>query len=144
MNDEIQKAEKLAEELEWVARKDCAEELYLESEEWALAARLMRQGLELERGSWINADDVRRLARELDVAMNGEEGAAKAPALCDVVAQAIKILTGRPHAWAVEDMDGGGVLHSVHLSRNVAEKMSFGLGNVVPLRIIRTEGSSHG
>jgi len=39
-------------------------------------------------GSWVAAEDVQRMARELDVAMNGEEGAAKTPALCDVVAQA--------------------------------------------------------
>lgn len=41
--------------------------------------------------SWVNADDVRRLTHELDVAMNGEAGAAPAPSLCDVVAQASSV-----------------------------------------------------
>jgi rubrerythrin len=36
-------------------------------------------------------DDKQRLARELDVAMNGEAGAAKQASLCDLVAQAEKI-----------------------------------------------------
>lgn len=40
-----------------------------------------------EDGSWIAADDVYRHARSIDVALNGEEGAASRPALCDVVAQ---------------------------------------------------------
>lgn len=43
-------------------------------------------------GNWTNADDVRRLARELDVAWNGEAGAAPAPALCDVVSQIVREL----------------------------------------------------
>ncbi len=32
-------------------------------------------------------DDHRRLTREIDVLLNGEDGAAKAPALVDIVAQ---------------------------------------------------------
>lgn len=40
-----------------------------------------------EHGSWIAADDVHRLVRELDVALNGEAGAAKQASLCDVVGQ---------------------------------------------------------
>lgn len=36
-------------------------------------------------GNWINADDVSRLARDLDVALHGEDGAASQAALCDVV-----------------------------------------------------------
>lgn len=42
-------------------------------------------------GNWIAAESVHRLARELDVAMNGEAGAASAPSLCDVVAQAVRL-----------------------------------------------------
>ncbi|SFE88039.1 hypothetical protein [Paracidovorax wautersii] len=38
-------------------------------------------------GRWINADDVDRLARALDVAFNGEAGAALQARLCDVVSQ---------------------------------------------------------
>lgn len=48
--------------------------------------------LEPITGNWIAADDVQRMARELDVAMNGEEGAALAPSLCDVVSQAVEKL----------------------------------------------------
>lgn len=39
-------------------------------------------------GNWIDAADVDRLVRELDVALNGEEGAAPQASLCDVVGQA--------------------------------------------------------
>jgi hypothetical protein len=42
-------------------------------------------------GSWISAESVKELAMQLDVAMNGEH-AAKSPSLCDVVAQAVKLL----------------------------------------------------
>jgi hypothetical protein len=42
---------------------------------------------EPQTGSWVAADDVYRMAREIDVALNGEAGAAKRPALCDVTAQ---------------------------------------------------------
>lgn len=38
-------------------------------------------------GNWLSADDVNRLVRELDVALNGEAGAAAQASLCDVVAQ---------------------------------------------------------
>lgn len=38
-------------------------------------------------GNWVSADDVNRLVRELDVALNGEAGAAVQASLCDVVAQ---------------------------------------------------------
>lgn len=40
-----------------------------------------------ETGNWICADDVNRLVRELDVALNGEDGAAEQASLCDLVAQ---------------------------------------------------------
>lgn len=48
-----------------------------------------------EQGSWVSADDVQRLARDLDVAINGEAGAAPAPQLCDVVAQAVGVMAAR-------------------------------------------------
>jgi hypothetical protein len=38
-------------------------------------------------GNWIAADDYRRNVRALDVALNGEEGAAQRPSLVDVLAQ---------------------------------------------------------
>jgi len=38
-------------------------------------------------GDWVRADDVQRLTRELDVALNGEAGAARQASLCDLVAQ---------------------------------------------------------
>lgn len=42
---------------------------------------------ELMSGSWYSGDDVQRLSRMIDVALNGEEGAARAPALCDIASQ---------------------------------------------------------
>lgn len=49
-------------------------------------------------GSWIAADDVRRAARAIDVALNGEAGAALAPALIDIEAQmtGLAATLGRP------------------------------------------------
>ncbi len=38
-------------------------------------------------GNWVYADDVNRLVRELDVALNGKAGAAAQASLCDVAAQ---------------------------------------------------------
>lgn len=38
-------------------------------------------------GRWISADDIDRLVRELDVALNGEAKAARQASLCDLVAQ---------------------------------------------------------
>jgi hypothetical protein len=38
-------------------------------------------------GNWIAADDYHRNVRALDVALNGEEGAAQRPSLVDVLAQ---------------------------------------------------------
>jgi hypothetical protein len=40
-----------------------------------------------EHGNWIAVDDVNRLVRELDVLLNGEDGAAKQASLCDIVSQ---------------------------------------------------------
>jgi hypothetical protein len=39
----------------------------------------------IDEGDWVRADDVNRLVRELDVALNGEAGAAEQAALCDIV-----------------------------------------------------------
>lgn len=50
-----------------------------------------------QHGSWIAADDVMRCAREIDVAINGEKGAAERPLLIDVTAQ-IKDLFADPMA----------------------------------------------
>lgn len=49
-------------------------------------------------GNWIAADDVKRLVRELDVALNGKEGAAQQASLCDVVSQVVREAAklGRP------------------------------------------------
>lgn len=41
-----------------------------------------------QHGDWINAADVNRAARAIDVAMNGPEGAARQPLLIDLVGQA--------------------------------------------------------
>lgn len=53
-----------------------------------------------QHGSWIAAEDVHSMAREIDVALNGEAGAAKAPMLCDVVHQVLERIT-HPVARAV-------------------------------------------
>lgn len=56
-------------------------------------------------GAWVNADDVARLARELDVAMNGEAGAAERPSLCDVVSQAVREFAARGQAGDAVTVD---------------------------------------
>lgn len=48
-----------------------------------------------EHGSWIHADDVKRLVREIDVALNGEEGAAEQASLCDVAGQLKRVARDR-------------------------------------------------
>lgn len=52
----------------------------------AADAALTPDGTAPAPGEWIAADDVRRLVRELDIALNGE-GAARQASLCDIVAQ---------------------------------------------------------
>jgi hypothetical protein len=47
-------------------------------------------------GNWIAADDVNRLVREIDVALNGEDGAAQQASLCDIAAQVKR--AAREHA----------------------------------------------
>lgn len=46
-------------------------------------------------GTWINGDDVYRLAKEIDVAMNDRDAAPR-PALCDVTAQLVHGFSGMP------------------------------------------------
>lgn len=62
------------------------------------ADRAMRAQAAPAAGDWINAREVQSLVRELDVALNGERGAAPQASLCDVVgqvkAEAVKL--GRP------------------------------------------------
>lgn len=41
----------------------------------------------VDGGRWVNADDVDRLVREMDIAINGAVGAAKQASLCDIAAQ---------------------------------------------------------
>lgn len=41
-------------------------------------------------GNWTASDDVDLMTRKLDVAMNGEDGAASSPSLCDVISQAVQ------------------------------------------------------
>lgn len=40
-----------------------------------------------QHGRWKSADDIDRLVREIDVAINGQGGAAKQASLCDIAAQ---------------------------------------------------------
>lgn len=51
-----------------------------------------------QAGNWIAADDVQRLTRELDVLLNGEEGAAPQASLCDLVAQVRAAKQAAPQA----------------------------------------------
>lgn len=46
-----------------------------------------------QSGAWVLAEDVADMAQQLDVAMNGEEGAKRRAQLCDVVPQAVGILS---------------------------------------------------
>lgn len=56
-------------------------------------------------GSWIAAEDVRRSARAIDVALNGEANAARAPALIDVESQITGLARtfGKPIVCALID-----------------------------------------
>lgn len=49
-------------------------------------------------GSWVAADDVYRMTREIDVALNGEDRAAARPTLADICAQVVREASrrGRP------------------------------------------------
>ena len=65
-----------------------------------------------ESGEWIKADDVERLTRELDVLMNGEDGAAPQASLCDIVGQVraqgltIRCVSTNAQAEALEALEG--------------------------------------
>ena len=60
-----------------------------------------------EHGNWVNSDDVKRLVRRLDVAINGENGAAPQASLCDIVAQVEKAFrdAATPPAQAAEAVE---------------------------------------
>lgn len=56
-----------------------------------LALEILRAAeVEPLTGNWVSADDVDQLTREIDVALNGESGAARAPRLCDIAAQCVR------------------------------------------------------
>ena len=56
-----------------------------------LALEILRAAeVEPLTGNWVSADDVNQLTREIDVALNGDEGAADAPKLCDIAAQCVR------------------------------------------------------
>lgn len=66
-----------------------------------------------QHGNWIAAEDVKRMAREMDVAMHGEN-AAPAPSLCDVAASVIQHFKAAPRGgvteaflWAYRNMSTG-------------------------------------
>jgi hypothetical protein len=60
-----------------------------------------KQALSIYKGDWINNEDVKRMALELDIAMNGEH-AAKSPSLCDVISQAETHFNQEPVAYMIE------------------------------------------
>jgi len=49
-------------------------------------------------GHWYKAKEIDEMVRDLDLAMNGEEGAAKQAKLCDLMPQLIRHLTDEPPA----------------------------------------------
>jgi hypothetical protein len=57
-----------------------------------------------EHGTWLHADDINRMVRELDVAMNGE-GGATTPKLCDIFRQLKERVAESPSAVAFEAGD---------------------------------------
>src|SRR6185437_12304013 len=70
-----------------VSAVDLAERLTISEECRNILARELSR-IRSELAEYKEAlDDKRTLARELDVAWNGEDGAAKTPALCDIVGQ---------------------------------------------------------
>ena len=63
-------------------------------------------------GNWVSADDVNRLVRELDVALNGKAGAAAQASLCDVVAQVRLDAAKRGQPLLAPQADSQPALHS--------------------------------
>lgn len=87
-----------------------------EAAQWS--AWQARAALAQQAGDWINADDVQRLTRELDVLLNGEEGAAAQASLCDLVAQVRVAKQAAPQA------EPKGM---PFLARDVAELLGIGV-----------------
>jgi len=92
-------------------------------------------------GNWINADDVSRLARDLDVALHGEDGAASQASLCDVVGlvkeaaqqlgRPILAAQAAPAAVAVPEITDAMVdAYLAEQRRTVEEADRFGRSNI--------------
>ena len=64
-----------------------------------------RAAHEPETGHWYAAEDIDALVRELDVWLNGEEGAAKQAKLCDIVAQITRRTQPPGHGQLAADAD---------------------------------------
>lgn len=72
-------------------------------DEWRRKAALAAQpSADPQTGRWYAAEDIDRMVREIDVAMNGE-GAAQQAKLCDVFPQIIKLAAAQPSAGAQPD-----------------------------------------
>lgn len=77
-----------------------------------------RANHEPETGHWYSGEDIDALARELDVWLNGKEGAARQAKLCDIVAQIKCFILPQPLArkFAVFKLDGYPITTGIHLS----------------------------
>lgn len=84
-------SKELATMLRDMAKRETAHETWFDALDAELcraaADALDRSAHEPETGHWYSGEDIDVLVRELDVWLNGEEGAAKQAKLCDVVAQ---------------------------------------------------------
>lgn len=66
------------------------------------AVQMPRLGSECtcpQHGSWVSKDDQLRNLRDLDIALNGPDGTATNPALCDIVGQVCQAATQKANQW---------------------------------------------
>ena len=92
----------------------------------------------VDAGNWIAADDVRRLTREIDVALNGEAGAAPQASLCDIAAQVKRAacLRGTP-LLAAPVADDARIAHALEWVRTAA-RGNVGEGDALRVALIES------
>lgn len=106
--------------------------------EWVTEAEAMKGG------RWVNADDIDRMVREMDVAMNGD-GAARQAKLCDLVDQ-VKSLSGRlaeekSVAPALSEQQTRSELLRANLLNSVLEEALRPFAAIVPSSLYPADGS---
>jgi hypothetical protein len=82
-------------------------------------------------GNWINADDVDRLTRAIDVALNGEEGAAKRPKLCDIASQVESLARNNGPLLKIVDSLGFTIIDNPNLPPHVAVSVLRSTGEIM-------------